>query len=77
MTLASVLVGLVGIAICAKAGVLKDRELSTAEKQEAISEFNLARGLWLSVVSGVIGACMAFGIAEGKPIAESALQHGR
>jgi L-rhamnose-H+ transport protein len=76
MTLASVLVGLVGIAICAKAGVLKDRELSTEEKQAAISEFNLARGLWLSIVSGVMSACMAFGIAEGKPIAESALQHG-
>ena len=76
MTLASVLVGAVGIAICAKAGVLKDRELSTAQKQETIHEFNLARGLWLSVLSGVMSACMAFGIAQGKPIAESALQHG-
>ena len=76
MTLASVLVGLVGIAICAKAGVLKDRELSTEQKQQTIGEFNLARGLWLSVLSGVMSACMAFGIANGKPIADSALRHG-
>ena len=41
MTLASVLVGLVGIAVCAKAGVLKDRELSTEEKQQAVGEFFL------------------------------------
>ncbi|MCI0363233.1 MAG: L-rhamnose/proton symporter RhaT [Phycisphaerales bacterium] len=76
MTLASVLVGLIGIAICAKAGVLKDRELSTEQKQEAISEFNFVRGLWLAAVSGVMSACMAFGIAKGKPIADSALRHG-
>lgn len=76
MTLASVLVGLMGIAVCAKAGSLKDRELSTSQKQEAISEFNLGRGLWLSLIAGVMSACMAFGIAEGKPIAESAVRHG-
>ncbi|RIK86382.1 MAG: rhamnose/proton symporter RhaT [Planctomycetota bacterium] len=76
MTLVSVAVGLVGIAICAKAGSLKDRELSMQAKREAISEFNLGRGLWLSVVAGVMSACMAFGIAEGKPIAAVAIEHG-
>lgn len=76
ITLLSVLVGLVGIAICAKAGMLKDRELSLEQKQESIRDFDLMRGLLLSVVSGVMSACMAFGIANGKPIAESALRHG-
>ena len=76
MTLASVLVGVVGIAICAKAGILIDRELLIAQKQETIHEFNLARGLRLSLLSGVMSACMAFGIAEGRPIADSALRHG-
>lgn len=76
ITLLSVFVGLVGIAICAKAGMLKDRELSLEQKQESIRDFDLMRGLLLSVVSGVMSACMAFGIANGKPIAESALRHG-
>jgi L-rhamnose-H+ transport protein len=76
VTLASVVVGLMGIAICAKAGVSKDRELSTAQKQQAISEFNFRRGLWLSALAGVMSACMAFGIAEGKPIAAVALEVG-
>jgi L-rhamnose-H+ transport protein len=76
MTLVSVLVGLVGIAICARAGVLKDRELSTEQKQQAIGEFNLTRGLWLAVLSGVMSACMTFGLNAGKPIAESAVGHG-
>ncbi len=76
MTLASVVVAVMGIVICARAGVLKDRELSTAEKQQAIGEFNFGRGLWLSVLSGVMSSCIALGIAEGKPIAVSALCHG-
>jgi L-rhamnose-H+ transport protein len=76
MTLASVLVGLVGIAICAKAGVLKDRELSVEQKQATIGEFNLTRGLWLALLSGVMSACMAFGLAAGEPIADSAVRHG-
>ncbi len=76
ITLVSVLVGLVGIAICAKAGILKDRELSLEQKQESIRDFDLTRGLLMAVVSGVMSACMAFGIANGKPIAESALKHG-
>ncbi len=72
ITLCSVLVGLLGIVICAKAGISKDRELSTVQKHESVSEFNLPRGLWLAVLGGVMSACMAFGIAEGRPIAESA-----
>jgi L-rhamnose-H+ transport protein len=76
MTLVSVLIGLVGIAICAKAGVLKDIELSADQKQQAIGEFNLSRGLWLAVLSGVMSACMNFGLNAGKPIAKSAVGHG-
>ena len=75
MTLASVAVGLLGIMICAVAGARKDRELSAEQKQDSVSEFNLSRGLWLSVFSGAMSACMAFGIARGKPIAEAALRH--
>ncbi len=76
ITLASVIVGLIGIMICARAGLLKDRELSREQKQETIREFNLARGFWISVLSGVMSSCMAFGISQGKPIAESAIRHG-
>jgi L-rhamnose-H+ transport protein len=75
ITLCSVLVGLFGIGICTIAGIAKDRELSTAEKQETVSEFNLTRGLWFAVLGGVMSACMAFAIVLGKPIAESALRH--
>jgi L-rhamnose-H+ transport protein len=75
ITLSSVVVGLVGIVICTIAGISKDRELSTAQKQESVSEFNLGRGLWLALLGGVMSACMAFAIVVGKPIAESSIRH--
>ena len=76
MTLLGVLVCLVGIAICGRAGVAKERELSTDEKQAVTPEFNFSKGLWVAIFAGVMSACMAFAIQAGKPIAELAVQHG-
>ena len=74
--LAGVALCLVGIAICGRAGVRKERELSEEEKKETIQEFHFARGVWVAVFAGIMSACMAFGIAAGAPIAETAVQHG-
>lgn len=76
VALVSVVVGLVGIAICGRAGVMKDRELSAERKAAAVSEFNLSRGVWLSVLSGIMSACMAFAIEYGGPISKAALGAG-
>lgn len=76
VTLGGVAVCLVGIAVCGKAGVLKERELSTEQKQEAIPELNFTKGVWVAVFAGVMSACMAFAIAAGKPIAELAVSYG-
>lgn len=76
IVMSGVLVGLVGIAICGKAGILKEKELSEAQKKTAISEFNLKKGLLVAIVSGVLSSCMAFGLAAGKPIALVAVQQG-
>ncbi|UCG58528.1 MAG: L-rhamnose/proton symporter RhaT [Phycisphaerales bacterium] len=75
-TLVGVLVCLAGIAVCGWAGISKEKELSEQAKKEAIKEFNFTRGLWVAIFAGVMSACMAFGIAAGKPIAELALDYG-
>jgi L-rhamnose-H+ transport protein len=72
-TLAGVLVCLAGIAICGWAGVSKEGELSREEKKAAIKEFNFTRGLWVAIFAGIMSACMTFGIAAGKPIAQLAV----
>ncbi|MBI2946856.1 MAG: L-rhamnose/proton symporter RhaT [Verrucomicrobia bacterium] len=76
ITLAGVVVCLAGIAVCGRAGVAKERELSAAQKQQTIQEFDFAKGVWVAVFAGIMSACMAFGIAAGKPIAALAVERG-
>jgi len=76
IVLVGVLVCLLGIYICGKAGIGKERELPDAEKKKSVSEFNLAKGLVVAVVSGILSACFNFGIEAGKPMADAAVRAG-
>jgi L-rhamnose-H+ transport protein len=66
---------LAGIAICGLAGMSKERELTDEQKRESVAEFALGRGFVVASVSGVLSACFAFGLAAGKPIADTAIDH--
>jgi len=70
--LAGVVVCLSGIAICGKAGRMKEKELSTEHKQESIKEFNLKKGLAVAIVSGILSACFNYGIEAGKDMGRAA-----
>lgn len=76
LVLAGVLLCLVGIVICGKAGRMKERELSEEEKKEGVKEFNLRTGLLVASVSGILSACFNFGIEAGKPLANKAVAYG-
>ncbi|MBN1123873.1 MAG: L-rhamnose/proton symporter RhaT [Sedimentisphaerales bacterium] len=73
-TLAGVAVCLAGIAVCGWAGVAKEKELPTEQKQQTIKEFHFGKGLLVAVFAGIMSACMAFAIQAGEPIAELALK---
>jgi L-rhamnose-H+ transport protein len=72
VVLLSVVVCLVGIAVCGKAGMRKEKELSGEQKKEGVKEFNLSKGLIVATISGILSACFSFGIEAGKPMAEVA-----
>lgn len=76
VTLIGILTCLGGIAVCGKAGVSKEGELSADEKKATIKEFNFTKGLWVAIFAGVMSACMAFGMEAGKPIATLAMKKG-
>jgi L-rhamnose-H+ transport protein len=76
IVLAGVVVCLLGIYICGRAGMRKEREVSDADKKKSVSEFNLTRGLIVAVVSGILSACFNFGIEAGKPMADAAVRAG-
>ena len=75
-TLGGMIICLLGIAVCARAGVSKERELPDEEKKKTIQEFNFAKGFWVAIFAGIMSACFAFGIAAGKPIAQLAVERG-
>jgi len=78
--LIGIVVSLIGIIICGKAGVMKEKDLkvqAAADAQPsaaptASSEYKAGLGLTLAIVSGILSACFAFGIDAGKVMAEQA-----
>ena len=61
-----------GIGVSGLAGMSKERELSPAQKAATVKDFNFGKGMLMAIFSGVMSSCFAYGLAAGKPIAESA-----
>jgi|SRR5690554_766180 len=78
--LAGVVICLAGIAVCGKAGVMKDKELAKKGngkiRNSKTGEYKIGVGLVVAVISGVLSACFNYGIEAGKPMAESAVLYG-
>jgi L-rhamnose-H+ transport protein len=76
ITLAGVVVCLVGIAIAAYAGLTKEKEMPEEQKKKTIAEFNFKKGILVATFSGIMSACFAFAITWGAPIKEASIHAG-
>lgn len=70
----AVLIGLavcvVGIYLCGRAGVRKERELGAVQNgNEGNADYNFGLGITVAIVSGILSACFNFGLEAGKPMA--------
>jgi len=73
MVLIGITVCLLGIIICGRAGMMKEKELSNkTEVANNNSEYKFGLGIFLDIISGVLSACFAFGIDAGKDMANEA-----
>ena len=63
--LLGLLICVIGIIICGKAGAMKDKDLHGAKTDASGSEFKVGIGLFVAIVSGVLSACFSFGIEAG------------
>ncbi|WP_257668936.1 L-rhamnose/proton symporter RhaT [Parapedobacter tibetensis] len=71
--LAGLAICVVGIFLCGKAGVLKERELTGAKADASGNQdYKFRLGLAVAIVSGVLSACFNFGLEAGKPMANVA-----
>ena len=71
MVLLGVFICVLGIIICGKAGVMKEKDLGNQKKADD-SEFKIGPGIFVSIISGILSACFAFGIDAGKDMANVA-----
>lgn len=76
MLIMGIVVACIGIAISAWSGILKDKTVSDAKKQESIGEFNLIKGVMAAVLVGFTGSAMSLGFEQGNPISEIAASQG-
>ena len=76
LVLLGVVVCLIGIVICGRAGMMKEKELNTEQKQASIKEFNLRTGLAVAIVSGILSACFNYGIEAGNELSKAAEASG-
>ncbi|MDT3402774.1 L-rhamnose/proton symporter RhaT [Mucilaginibacter terrae] len=73
MVLLGIAVCVLGIIICGRAGVLKEKELSkNQEVTNTNTEYKFGLGIFVAIVSGVLSACFNFGIEAGHTMAETA-----
>lgn len=70
VVLFGILVLMVGIVFCGRAGLMKDKELADV-KEGVNSEFKLTTGLIIAAISGVLSAFFSFGIDAGKEMGEA------
>lgn len=79
--LVGVLICLIGIVVCGRAGLLKEKELAIGQKANEgqnnnKEEFSIVAGLIVAVISGLLSACFNYGIEAGTPMAEMAVSRG-
>lgn len=74
--LIGIFVCLVGITAAGLAGIAKERVMSPEQQKAAIEEFDLRKGIGVAILSGVMSACFAYGLAAGDPIKTITIQHG-
>ena len=72
LVLLGLLVGIIGIVLCGKAGQMKEKDLGKRQRDTVNSEFRIGLGLLVAVIPGVLSACFAFGIDAVKVMANQA-----
>lgn len=79
MVILGLFICIIGIIICGKAGMDKEKDLARLKEGEKkdiqqSTEFKIGLGLIVAVISGILSSCFAFGIDSGKDMAHEANQ---
>ncbi|MBN2641853.1 MAG: L-rhamnose/proton symporter RhaT [Victivallales bacterium] len=62
LMLTGVSITIAGVVVVGYAGSLKSRDMSEKDKKAAVKEFALKKGILISILSGIMSACINFGL---------------
>ena len=73
LVLLGIALTVIGIVICGKAGIMKEKELAAGKADVADNkDYRFGLGIIVAIISGVLSACFNFGIEAGKTMADHA-----
>ena len=75
IVLAGMVISIVGVALCGRAGFLKEKILSQKNGKKQLY-FNMKRGLFLTLIAGTLSAVWGISLEFGQPISDLAAKYG-
>jgi L-rhamnose-H+ transport protein len=69
LVLLGILVCIIGIIICGRAGAMKEKDLIRNKQISENKDYRIGLGLFVSIISGILSACFAFALDAGKDMA--------
>ena len=74
IVLLGMVISIIGVSLCGRAGFLKEKFLSS--QSDTASNFNMTKGLLLTLVAGTLSAIWGVSLEVGQPISDIAAKHG-
>jgi L-rhamnose-H+ transport protein len=74
--LVALMICMFGIALCIKAGYLKDKEINASGNSNKNLEYNYKKGILVALICGFFATFTGFGIKAGHEISDLAVQQG-
>jgi L-rhamnose-H+ transport protein len=75
IVLTGMVISVIGVALCGKAGFMKEKILAKKEGRSGL-QFNMRKGLILTIIAGVLSAVWGISLELGQPISDLAAEFG-
>ncbi|MEN8117369.1 MAG: L-rhamnose/proton symporter RhaT [Bacteroidota bacterium] len=75
IVLAGMVISVVGVFLCGRAGFLKEKYIAKKEAKTGL-HFNMKKGLTLTILAGILSAVWGISLDLGQPISDLAAKHG-
>jgi L-rhamnose-H+ transport protein len=76
IVLGGMILSMLGVALCGSAGYKKEKDLKSIGTEKSAIQFNMKKGLILTLVAGLLSAVFGISLEFGQPISDVAAEYG-